>query len=68
MAKRPVGYGLKVKTDEGHLVWLTKTGTTTYVPSAMSFDSQEGATQYAQLLSKANNNITIFVVKFGVRK
>lgn len=62
--KKPVGYGLKVQTDKGYWVWLTVTGTTTYAPSAMSFDSRMGATQYAQLLSKQNNNITILVVKF----
>lgn len=62
------GYGLKIETDTGHLVWLTAKlkgqQTTTYKRNAMRFDSQEGATQYAQLLSKQNGDITILVVKF----
>jgi len=57
------GYGLKVETDTGHLIWLTEKGTTRSKRYAMRFDSQEGATQYAQILSRANNDMTILIVK-----
>ena len=64
MAGIMAGYGIKVETDTGHLVWLTETGTTTVKSKALKFDSETGATMYRNQLAENNPHATLTVHKF----
>ena len=57
------GYGIKVETDTGHMVWITETGTTSTKTRAMRFDSELGACIYRDLLDQNNPTANLVVVK-----
>lgn len=64
MSKVIAGYGIKVETDTGHMVWLAEEGTTNRKAKAMKFDSQTGADMYRENLAKANPKATLITEKF----
>lgn len=66
MSKKIIaGFGIKVETDTGHMVWLTGTGTTTHRDRAIRFDSQAGADMYISMLSRENPHVKLEAKKFS---
>lgn len=65
MGKFIAGYGIKVETDTGHFVWLTKEGTSNLKAKAMKFDSEAGATMECNLLSEKNPHANLIVKKLS---
>jgi hypothetical protein len=60
------GYGIKVETDTGHLVWLTHTGTAKAktAKDVMRFDSEAGAEMERNMLARNNPHAKLVVAKF----
>lgn len=59
------GYGIRVQTDTGHFVWLTKDGTSAQKTKAMRYDSQAGAEMDMERLAKNNPHAVFEVKKFS---
>lgn len=59
------GYGIRVKTDTGRFVWLTKDGTSAQKTKAMRYDSQRGAEMGMNILVKNNPHAVFEVKKFS---
>ena len=66
MKANMAGYGIKVETDAGYLVWLTRTGTAKAktAKDVMRFDSETGAEMTRKGLADMNPHVTLVVKKF----
>jgi hypothetical protein len=60
------GYGIKVQTDTGHWVWITKTGTarTKTAAGVLRFESETSADGVCDLWSATNPDASLKVVTF----
>lgn len=65
MAKVLSGYGVKVMTDTGHYLWLTRRGTHRMNTQAMRFDTEKAAIDYLEFMQKMNGHATFKVVKLS---
>lgn len=59
------GYGIRVQTDTGHFVWLTKDGTSAQKNKALPYDSKKGAEMDMNILAKNNPHAVFEVKKFS---
>lgn len=64
MSKVIAGYGIKVETDTGHMVWLAEEGTTNRKAKAMNFDSKDGANMHRNILARMNPTVNLITEKF----